>query len=143
MFCNKVAFRYFRRMFGKINWDALGITASVACAIHCAVLPLVFTSLPFMGIDIVSNKLFEYAMIALAFIIGVIALSHGYRKHHHRLHPMLIFTTGFIFLVGKEWKPDIEIFLLFIAVLLIITAHYLNYRLCRGHNHAHKEDCDH
>ena len=24
----------------KINWDALGITTSVACAIHCAILPL-------------------------------------------------------------------------------------------------------
>lgn len=130
-------------MLRKINWDALGVTASVACAIHCAVLPLVFTSLPFLGIDIISNKVFEYGMIGLAFVIGVIALSHGYRKHHHRLYPILIFTTGFSFLVGKEWNHSIEIPLLIIAVALILTAHYLNYRLCRGHNHAHKEDCDH
>lgn len=130
-------------MFRKINWDALGVTASVACAIHCAVLPLIFTTLPFLGMDIISNKLFEYAMIGLAFAIGVIALSHGYRKHHHRLYPIVIFTTGFIFLVGKEFQPGFEIPLLIVAVLLILTAHYLNYRLCRGHNHAHKEDCDH
>jgi hypothetical protein len=30
------------RMKGKINWDALGIGASLACAIHCALLPLFF-----------------------------------------------------------------------------------------------------
>ena len=30
----------------KINWDALGIATSLACAIHCAVLPLLLTSLP-------------------------------------------------------------------------------------------------
>ncbi len=130
-------------MLRKINWDALGVTASVACAIHCAVLPLVFTILPFWGIDLITSKMFEYGMIALAFVIGVIALSHGYRKHHHRLYPILFFTTGFIFLVGKEWKPGFEIPLLIVAVVLILTAHYLNYRLCRGHNHAHKEDCDH
>ncbi|MES2773461.1 MAG: MerC domain-containing protein [Bacteroidota bacterium] len=130
-------------MLRKINWDALGVTASVACAIHCAVLPLVFTSLPFWGIDIITSKMFEYGMIALAFVIGVIALSHGYRKHHHRLYPILFFAAGFLFLVGKEWKPVFEIPLLIVAVVLILTAHYLNYRLCRGHNHAHKEDCDH
>ncbi len=130
-------------MFGKINWDALGVTASLACAIHCAVLPLIFTSLPFLGIDIISSKVFEFGMIGLAFAIGVIALSHGYRKHHHRLYPIAIFATGFAFLLVKEALPAIEIPLLIVAVVLILTAHYLNYRLCRGHIHAHKEDCDH
>jgi len=130
-------------MFRKINWDALGVTASLACAIHCAVLPLLFTSLPFWGIDFITNKVFEYAMIGVAFLIGVIALSHGYRKHHHRLYPILIFATGFVFLLIKECFLVIETPLLIAAVLLILTAHYLNYKLCRGHNHAHKEDCDH
>ena len=43
----------------KINYDALGIAASVACAIHCAVLPLVITSLPILGINIINNFWFE------------------------------------------------------------------------------------
>ncbi|HAL95914.1 MAG TPA: MerC domain-containing protein, partial [Chitinophagaceae bacterium] len=30
----------------RINWDALGISASIACAIHCALLPLFLSSLP-------------------------------------------------------------------------------------------------
>lgn len=130
-------------MSGKINWDALGVTASLACAIHCAVLPLIFTSLPFLGIDIISSKIFEFGMIGLAFAIGVIALSHGYRKHHHRLYPIIFFSAGISVLLVKEAMADIEIPLSIVAVVLIISAHYLNYRLCRGHNHAHKEDCDH
>ncbi|MEO7312017.1 MAG: MerC domain-containing protein [Chitinophagaceae bacterium] len=130
-------------MLRKINWDALGVGASVACAIHCALLPLIFTSLPFFGIDFITNKVFEYGMIALAFVIGVIALSHGYRKHHHRLIPILFFSAGFVFLIAKEWLASWEIPFLIVAVLLILTAHYINYRQCRGHNHAHKEDCDH
>ena len=130
-------------MSGKINWDALGVTASLACAIHCAVLPLIFTSLPLLGIDIISSKIFEFGMIGLAFAIGVIALSHGYRKHHHRLYPIIFFSAGISVLLVKEAMADIEIPLSIVAVVLIISAHYLNYRLCRGHNHAHKEDCDH
>lgn len=130
-------------MLRKFNWDAMGITTSVVCAIHCAVLPLLFTSLPFWGVDIIKDKIFEYCMIGLAFLIGVIALSHGYRKHHHKLSPIVIFAVGFLFLLGKEWQPNIEIPLLIIAVCVILTAHYLNYRWCRKHNHAHQEDCNH
>lgn len=54
----------------KINWDALGVTVSVACAIHCAVLPLVLSSLPLFGVNIIENQLFEFGMIGLAFAVG-------------------------------------------------------------------------
>lgn len=130
-------------MLRKINWDALGISTSLICAIHCALVPLLFTSLPLFGTDLVKEKTFEYIMICLAFVIGVIALLHGYRKHHHKLFPITIFTVGFIFLVAKEWKPEIEIPFLSIAVVFILTAHYLNYKFCRAHNHAHSDDCNH
>jgi hypothetical protein len=29
------------------------------------------------------------------------------------------------------------------AVVLIVAAHFLNYRSCRVHNHAHADDCNH
>jgi hypothetical protein len=57
-------------MFTKINLDALGATASVLCAIHCAILPLMLASLPVFGVNIVHNAPFEYGMIGLAFVIG-------------------------------------------------------------------------
>ncbi len=62
----------------KINWDALGVTASLACAIHCAVLPLLGISLPLLGVDLVQSRPFEFGMIALAFVIGIYALTHGF-----------------------------------------------------------------
>jgi MerC mercury resistance protein len=64
-------------MFRKINLDALGVTASILCAIHCAILPLVLASLPILGINILHNPLFEYGMIGVAFAIGTIALRWG------------------------------------------------------------------
>jgi hypothetical protein len=127
----------------KINWDAMGIGASLACAIHCAILPLFLSSLSVWGIEIVENKNFEIFMIVLAFCIGAYSLLHGYRKHHHRLLPLLIFAGGFLFLVLKQFLVQYEYWLLAVAVLGIITAHYLNYRLCRKANHCHVNDCAH
>ena len=126
-----------------INWDALGIVASVACAIHCALLPLLITSLPLFGINIINNTAFEAGMIVLAFGIGSYSLYHGFRKHHHRWLPLIIFSCGFIFLVLKQFFVRYETWLLIPAVTLIVSAHFFNFRFCRIHNHAHSDDCNH
>ncbi len=130
-------------MKSGFNWDALGIATSVACAIHCAILPLVLSSLPLFGMNIIDNVGFEYFMIALAFVIGSYSLWHGFRKHHHSLMPLLIFSGGIILLIAKQLWHDYERWLLPFAVILIIAAHLRNYRACRVHNHAHADDCDH
>jgi len=118
-------------MFSKINLDVLGITASVLCAIHCAVLPLVLASLPVLGINIIHNAYFEYGMILLAFLVGSWALLHGFRRHHGRLIPLLLFTGGLLLLVAKQIWHAYELRFLPFAVVLIVGAHVLNYRLSR------------
>jgi hypothetical protein len=114
----------------KLNWDAMGIATSVACAIHCALLPVLMSTLPVFGIDIIHNVFFEWGMIALAFAVGSYSLFHGYIKHHRSLVPVLIFTGGFILLVLKQFFVEYEIPFLLVAVVLIISAHFYNYRLC-------------
>jgi len=127
----------------KINWDAFGIAASVACAIHCAVLPLILSSLPLFGINIIENQGFEFLMIALAFVVGVYSLYHGRKKHHHSYYPMVLFAAGICLLFIKSLLHSHSLMLLLPAVSLVVIAHYLNYKLCRVHNHAHADDCNH
>ncbi len=126
----------------KINWDGLGIATSLACAIHCIVLPLLLTSLPLFGINIVHNVYFEWGMILLAFIVGVYSLLHGYKTHHKNLLPVFLFIAGFLLLVTKQFFIPIEGYFVVPAVILIVIAHYLNYKLCTkkkcsSPHHAH------
>jgi hypothetical protein len=118
-------------MFSKINWDALGVTTSVVCAIHCAVLPLAMASLPVLGINIIHNPGFEFGMIGLALLIGARALWHGFRRHHRRVTPLLLFGCGMIFLIAKQIWHSYELALLPFAVVGIIAAHVANYRFSR------------
>ena len=127
----------------RINWDALGISASVICAIHCSLLPLLLTSLPLFGVNIIHHLGFELGMIALALVIGSYSMYHGYTKHHHRLTPWLLFLLGGVFLILKQLFPTYQLFLLAPAFGLIIYSHLLNVRSCRSHNHAHTDDCRH
>ena len=125
----------------KINWDGLGITASLACAIHCALLPLFLTSLPFFGIELLDNQSFEIGMIAIAAAIGFYSLYHGYKKHHHRIFPLLVFIAGICFLCAKQVWHDKQFWLLPPAVILIVTAHYFNFKACKKAAHCHATDC--
>ncbi|MGN6212246.1 MerC domain-containing protein [Parafilimonas sp.] len=127
----------------KINLDTLGISASLVCAIHCAVLPLFFTSLPLFGLEILHNKIFEYTMIGLAGLIGSYSLYHGWKKHHHKKLPLILFLVGLSLLILKEVITGAELLLLIPAATLIIGAHILNYKDCRKANHCHKNDCNH
>ncbi|MBS1742718.1 MAG: MerC domain-containing protein [Bacteroidetes bacterium] len=126
----------------KINWDGLGIITSLACAIHCAVLPLLISSLPLFGINIIHNAAFEWGMIALAFSVGCYSLYHGYIKHHRSAVPVSLFAVGFVFLIAKQFFHEHEYALLPPAVAFIVYAHYYNFRLCSrskcstpGHKH--------
>lgn len=127
----------------KINWDAVGISTSLACAIHCAILPLFLTSLPLFGINIIHNNMFELFMIVAAFFIGGYSLYHGLLRHHHKWLPFIVFSAGFIFLVTKEFFLNQHNLLLVPAVLLILSAHLLNYHYCRIAKHCHASDCNH
>ncbi len=84
-----------------------------------------------MAVNIVHNPGFEYGMIGLAFLIGTRALWHGYRHHHQRLMPLLLFLAGMIFLIAKQIWHIYELALLPFAVAGIVAAHVLNYRFSR------------
>ena len=121
-----------------INADYIGIGASIACAIHCAVLPLFLTGLSAFGVNIIHNFWFETGMIALAFGVGSFSLRHGFTRHHRSPVPFLLFTGGMLFLIAKQYWHNYELILLPFAVILIISAHIFNFRFTR-HSYKNRE----
>jgi len=69
--------------------------------------------------------------MAVAFLVGSLALLHGFRRHHRHPGPWLLFTAGVLLLVAKQIWHQYELRLLPFAVILIVGAHVLNYRLSR------------
>lgn len=126
-----------------INWSALGLTAALICAIHCALLPLLITTLPLLGINWIDNIYFEAGMITTALTIGILNLSHGYRRHHHRILPITLFLTGMALLIVKHFFSSNIIWLLIPSSFSIILAYYLNWKFCRIAKHCHATDCNH
>ena len=116
----------------KINADMIGIGASIACAVHCAILPLFLTGLSVFGVNIIHNFWFETGMILLAGIVGTYSLRHGFFRHHRSPVPFLLFSAGMLFLFAKQYWHVYELILLPFAVILIISAHIFNFRFSRA-----------
>lgn len=124
----------------KINWDVIGISVSLFCAVHCLLLPVLITSLPFLGIEILENKRFEVFVLLFSLIAGFLALRSGYKKHHQLKWIPIIFLLGFLILIASNFLPissRTEGLLKMIALPMVVAAHIFNWyyaRHCRVSN---------
>jgi len=63
--------------------DRVGATASLLCALHCAVLPFVLAVLPTLGLSWLADHLFERVFIAAASAFALTVLIRGWRVHRN------------------------------------------------------------
>lgn len=122
----------FSRLFNKMNLDAIGIGASLACAVHCVALPLVAAVLPLAGAAVHYEPL-EYVLLGATPVVGLAALYRGYRYQHRRFRPSLLFVIGFALLIaGHFWFPhSLELTAIALGAGLLVAAHVDNIRFCR------------
>jgi uncharacterized membrane protein YhaH (DUF805 family) len=120
--------------------DNVGITASILCAIHCAAIPVLFTSLPLIGLGFLANACVEWGMIIFALLIGFYSIGLSYRRVHHRPVPVIMLLLGFVIIMaGHAFAAGkTEAFIVPVGGILIAAAHFVNYRYTDACNHDHK-----
>ncbi len=118
--------------------DRIGMIASTLCAIHCAVVPILLTSLPLIGLGFLASRWFEWGMIGFALVVGIGSLAYSFFNTHRRLIPLILFLFGFLYVVGGHlllhgWKEAVVVPL---GGLTIVAAHFVNRRyICNTHLH--------
>ena len=117
----------------KFDIDVLGMSASLLCAVHCALVPLVLTFGLLGGLSFLADPVWDVLFIGLSFIIAIAALLNGYLKHHRNIIPINIAIAGFVAIAVGHFAhlglmSDI---LSVIGGLLVAYSHLINYRACR------------
>ncbi|HET6255409.1 MAG TPA: MerC domain-containing protein [Puia sp.] len=115
--------------------DAIGISASLICAVHCVVLPFFLSSLPFLGIELLRNIVVESVIIGISLLVGSWALLTGYRKRHRQFWPVLLFAAGMLVLMGDTILVKTEAVDMAgktLAAACIITAHTFNWKYSKA-----------
>ncbi len=128
---------------GKL--DRAGATASFLCAIHCALMPLVVTILPLLGLGFLSSEPVEWALLACSATLGSLSLCLGFRKHRKRRTFMVLAIALAIMVAGRVfhehhfgiWGPVLMV----IGGLMMMGAHLLNHRLCHSCTTCSSHEC--
>jgi len=114
--------------------DRLGMSASLACAVHCAVLPLLLAALPAIGLAWLDSPGVDWTLVALAAVIALRAHRGGFRLHRSCLPTavavagLLAIVTTICLLKGSASHHYIQAS----GAVVVASSHFLNRHLCRN-----------
>ena len=126
--------------------DRLGAYASLLCAAHCALLPVVIAVLPSLGLASLVGDTFERGFVVFATMLGLFSVVWGYRLHR-AVRALGLLIPGLALLWGGALYPPLHESLLVHALTmtaggtLVALAHLANLRL--NHRHVHSASCGH
>jgi hypothetical protein len=121
-----------RGFFGKLNLDFLGMSASLLCAVHCSVLPLLLTVGLLGGFSWLEHPAVEITFIFSSLMLAWLSLLPGWRRGHGRIEPVLTMLVGFgLIVLAHVFHEQYEGLLMTLGGLAIAVAHFLNWRLSK------------
>lgn len=113
----------------KSRYDAISVVASILCAVHCLLLPIFFSTLPLLGIELLENFWIELAAILVTALVGGWAIYKSYIRHHRNKFIVFLFLTGItMFFVGDflTLQSD-QVFIKLLGGISIVIAHIYNW----------------
>lgn len=135
---------------GSVNWDGLGAGVSIACAVHCAALPLVFGLLPGVQLALRSwdsqwhglaqwllwSHEAERLVVSAVIVFAAVVLLRGYQRHRQRLPLSVAAVATALMAAGAfgHWHSEdlAHVMLQVVGGLGVASAHILNLRSLRG-----------
>ena len=120
----------------QVNADKASITLSLACMIHCLLMPsfLVLTS-GFFALSI-DNELIHKTFLIIVLPVSLYALISGYRNHKF-LSYFYLGTSGLWILVFAVFFGEgvlgefAEKSLTLLGSIIVASSHYKNYKACK------------
>jgi hypothetical protein len=106
--------------------DVAGTATSLACAIHCALAPLLIGTLA-AGLG---NETWEWVIVAVSLCIGVGSLLPAYRKQHRKRRCLGLFSLGICSILAGRLLFVSDTAFVVTGAALIISAHISNHYFC-------------
>ena len=126
--------------------DRFGSTASLLCAVHCAVLPVLLAAAPSLGLSVWLGDGVELALVSFVTLLGLFSLVWGYRRHGALralgfLVPGLTALWAGLLYGPLHHAPVPHAVVMTLGGVLVGVAHLVNLRL--NHGHVHDASCAH
>jgi O-antigen/teichoic acid export membrane protein len=110
--------------------DSYGMGVGIACAVHCAVFPLIFSSGFMASASWMDHMFLDIIFLVASLYFAFNSLVRSYGKEHNNVLPLLFAVVGFIIigyiLISHNHN---QLILPTVGGLLLAAAHFYNYRL--------------
>ncbi len=111
-----------------LKTEKLGVSLSVACAIHCISLPFLITFFPLLGIDWFHEGI-EFFLLGGSFLLAIWILGTDYYKKHKNYEPLLWAALGFIFIMTGHILEKSETIFSFLGGMSLLVAYWRNMKI--------------
>ncbi|TVR76962.1 MAG: MerC domain-containing protein [Chitinophagaceae bacterium] len=95
----KINFSNFVKKVKIVNWNKIGVFASLACAVHCALTPLLLVMAPLTGLMLFDHWV-EIVMISFSIVIASYANVNSFINTHKNRKPLLWMVSGFLLIIS-------------------------------------------
>jgi uncharacterized membrane protein len=128
--------------FGTKMLDRIGITATSLCALHCILLPILLPMLSLLGLSFLADHTWEHIFLLMTALLGTVALYSGFKRYHKRLYPFALLYLGLgLYWLKHNFSSELELFFIIIGASLIISAHFINIKLCNSFKECDGQRC--
>lgn len=118
--------------------DVVGAGASFLCALHCAAMPVLLSTLPLAGLEILASHRLEQAFVIAAAVFGFFVIGSGYCRHRLAVVALSYLAGVAALVTGAFFTHDAwpHAGLLATGGVMLGLAHALNRRGVRMHGCA-------
>ena len=116
-----------------------GVWASIICAIHCTILPLLMILLPTAGVYLFINETFEFVLLGISLVFNMTNVCFGYRQHKSNKAVAVLALGLFVFVFGRlmhrhseDHEIHFDLFNIFMIAggFLMALSSFINDKLC-------------
>jgi hypothetical protein len=111
--------------------DRIGITATSLCALHCILLPILLPMLSLLGLSFLADHTWEHIFLLMTALLGTVAL-----------YPFALLYLGLgLYWLKHNFSSQLELFFIIIGASFIISAHFINIKLCNSFKECDGQGC--
>jgi hypothetical protein len=116
----------------RLGVDGWGASASTACAVHCALTPLL-PGLPLIGVELLLHPACEVGLLLACSVLAAAAMLGGARHRHGHWWPPALFVVGLLVVWSAHFAVEhpYEAVVSVAGAVVLASAHVGNFRCCR------------
>lgn len=119
------------RVFQHLGHVGSGL--SLACAVHCLLMPFLIAVLPLVGLSFMAHGAFDLILIMAAILAAVANFCWGYRKHNKLSPGVWIAIGSILFLLGQFHALHAHhVVISVVGGVCFLASNLLNRKLCKS-----------